>query len=214
MKQGYYGCRVGIELTQVEVKFEDLTVRAKVMVGSRALPSVTNAYRNAVEVCAVHCQCNCSHTPLSMSLAPLIAPACLHDYSMQGCSSASSATSLLFYTDSCLVCPFGIAVAAATGENQLVREAQPQHPARGQRRAQAGETATLEETAISGTSTDRPLDQNTVCATGPHDPAARSPRIGQDNLAEGAGGQASGVQRSRCENVPSINVIVLRRPLS
>ena len=61
----YHGCRVGIELTQVEVKFEDLTIRAKVMVGSRALPSVTNAYRNVVEVCSVHCQCDCSCTQLS-----------------------------------------------------------------------------------------------------------------------------------------------------
>lgn len=37
-------------MTKVEVKFQDLTVDTSVYVGSRALPSVLNAYRNALEV--------------------------------------------------------------------------------------------------------------------------------------------------------------------
>jgi len=45
-----YSYRVGIEFTHVEVKFVKLAVDTKVFVGSRALPSVTNAYRNAIEV--------------------------------------------------------------------------------------------------------------------------------------------------------------------
>lgn len=48
-------CRVGIEMTKVEVKFEDLVVGTKVFVGSRALPSVVNAYRNAIEVLIHSC---------------------------------------------------------------------------------------------------------------------------------------------------------------
>ena len=44
-------CRVGMEIPSVEVRFENLTVESSVFVGSRALPSVLNAYRNFVEVC-------------------------------------------------------------------------------------------------------------------------------------------------------------------
>lgn len=44
------GCRVGIELSKVEVRFENLTVEADVHVGGRALPTVLNSVRNFVEV--------------------------------------------------------------------------------------------------------------------------------------------------------------------
>ena len=39
-----------MEMPAVEVRFENLTVESSVYVGSRALPSVLNAYRNFVEV--------------------------------------------------------------------------------------------------------------------------------------------------------------------
>ncbi len=42
--------RVGMELPEVEVRFENLTIESSVYVGSRALPSVLNAYRNVIEV--------------------------------------------------------------------------------------------------------------------------------------------------------------------
>ncbi|CAL1368939.1 unnamed protein product [Linum trigynum] len=41
--------RVGIEVTTVEVRFEELNVVASVQVGSRALPTLVNAARDAVE---------------------------------------------------------------------------------------------------------------------------------------------------------------------
>lgn len=43
--------RVGIELSKVEVRFEELSVEADVHVGGRALPTVLNSYRNFAEVC-------------------------------------------------------------------------------------------------------------------------------------------------------------------
>lgn len=36
--------RVGIELSSVEVRFEDLDIETSVFLGSRALPSVTNRF--------------------------------------------------------------------------------------------------------------------------------------------------------------------------
>lgn len=42
--------RVGIELATVEVRCESLTMEAKISVGSRALPTVLNAYRDFFEV--------------------------------------------------------------------------------------------------------------------------------------------------------------------
>ncbi len=55
-------CRVGIELAKVEVRFENLNVESSVYVGSRALPTVLNSYRNVVDVssprsitCTQHC---------------------------------------------------------------------------------------------------------------------------------------------------------------
>ena len=42
--------RVGIQLSTVEVRFHNLSVGAEVYVGDRALPTVTNAYRNVIEV--------------------------------------------------------------------------------------------------------------------------------------------------------------------
>lgn len=38
--------RVGIELSTVEVRFEELEIETSVFVGSRALPSVTNRFRD------------------------------------------------------------------------------------------------------------------------------------------------------------------------
>ena len=43
-------CRVGIDIPTVEVRCENLTMEAKVTVGSRALPTVLNSYRNFFEV--------------------------------------------------------------------------------------------------------------------------------------------------------------------
>ncbi len=44
-------CRTGVELPTVAVQYENLNIGATVHVGGRALPSVLNAYRNAIEVC-------------------------------------------------------------------------------------------------------------------------------------------------------------------
>ena len=43
-------CRVGVDMPTVEVRCENLTMEAKVTVGSRALPTVLNSYRNFFEV--------------------------------------------------------------------------------------------------------------------------------------------------------------------
>ena len=43
--------RVGIQLSQVEVRFEDLNIESDVFVGSRALPSVTNEFLNYAQAC-------------------------------------------------------------------------------------------------------------------------------------------------------------------
>ena len=43
-------CRVGIELASVEVRYENLNVESSVYVGSRALPTVLNSYRNVLDV--------------------------------------------------------------------------------------------------------------------------------------------------------------------
>ena len=45
-------CRVGIKLSQVEVRFEDLNIETDVFVGSRALPSVTNEFLNYAQASA------------------------------------------------------------------------------------------------------------------------------------------------------------------
>lgn len=42
--------RVGIQMSKVEVRFEDLRVDADVHVGGRAMPTVLNSVRNFVEV--------------------------------------------------------------------------------------------------------------------------------------------------------------------
>jgi hypothetical protein len=39
-------CRAGVELSKVEVKFTDLNISADVLVGSRAMPTVLNAFVN------------------------------------------------------------------------------------------------------------------------------------------------------------------------
>ena len=43
-------CRAGIHLPTVEVKFKGITVDAEVYKGNRALPTLTNSYRNLIEV--------------------------------------------------------------------------------------------------------------------------------------------------------------------
>lgn len=43
------GCRVGILLPTVEVRFEHLTIKADCYIGSRALPTLLNAARNLAE---------------------------------------------------------------------------------------------------------------------------------------------------------------------
>lgn len=43
-------CRAGVPFSTVEVRFQDLNVGASVYMGNRALPTVTNAYRNGFEV--------------------------------------------------------------------------------------------------------------------------------------------------------------------
>ena len=49
------GCRVGIKMPTVTVQYADLGVDATVHVGSRALPSVWNSYRNTLEVLPSAC---------------------------------------------------------------------------------------------------------------------------------------------------------------
>lgn len=45
------GCvRVGIEIPKIEVRFNNLTVSADVQIGSRALPTLINYTRDAIEV--------------------------------------------------------------------------------------------------------------------------------------------------------------------
>ena len=44
--------RVGIELPTVEVRYEDLTIRANCHVGNRGLPTLLNVVRDIVEVCS------------------------------------------------------------------------------------------------------------------------------------------------------------------
>ena len=43
-------CRVGIKMSAVEIRFENLSVAADVHVGGRALPTVLNSLLNFVEV--------------------------------------------------------------------------------------------------------------------------------------------------------------------
>lgn len=43
-------CRVGVELDRVEIRFEDLRVRATAESAGRVLPSIWNSYRNFFEV--------------------------------------------------------------------------------------------------------------------------------------------------------------------
>lgn len=47
-------CRVGIELPQIEVRYEHLSVEAEVYVGARALPTLLNSAINVVEVSYIH----------------------------------------------------------------------------------------------------------------------------------------------------------------
>lgn len=47
-------CRVGVDMPTVEVRCENLTMEAKVTVGSRALPTVLNSYRNFFEASVIH----------------------------------------------------------------------------------------------------------------------------------------------------------------
>ena len=47
-------CRVGIELDKVEVRFEDLRVKAFAESAGRTLPSIWNSYLNAAEVRLAH----------------------------------------------------------------------------------------------------------------------------------------------------------------
>lgn len=42
--------RVGIELPTVEVRYENLTVKANCHVGTRGLPTLWNVFRNIIEV--------------------------------------------------------------------------------------------------------------------------------------------------------------------
>lgn len=44
------GSRVGIELPTVEVRYENLTVKANCHVGNRGLPTLWNVFRNIIEV--------------------------------------------------------------------------------------------------------------------------------------------------------------------
>ena len=44
-------CRVNLEIPTVTVQCEDCSVDATVHIGSRALPSVWNSYRDKIEVC-------------------------------------------------------------------------------------------------------------------------------------------------------------------
>ena len=42
-------CRVGIELSSVEVRFDNLKIEADIAVGARGNPTVTNSFRNIAE---------------------------------------------------------------------------------------------------------------------------------------------------------------------
>lgn len=53
-------CRAGVPFSTVEVRFENLKVSASVYMGNRALPTVTNAYRNGAEVGAYSCPYLCT----------------------------------------------------------------------------------------------------------------------------------------------------------
>ncbi len=51
-----HDCRVGIELSSVEVRFEDLDIETSVFLGSRALPSVTNRFIDYAQASCAGCQ--------------------------------------------------------------------------------------------------------------------------------------------------------------
>ena len=65
------GCRVGIKMPTVTVQYADLGVDATVHVGSRALPSVWNSYRNTLEVLLTACMLICVLTPLPARIQDL-----------------------------------------------------------------------------------------------------------------------------------------------
>ena len=48
--------RVGIDLPEIEVRFEHLTIDAEAYVGSRALPSFINSAFNQIEVAKMQIQ--------------------------------------------------------------------------------------------------------------------------------------------------------------
>ena len=48
--------RVGIDLPEIEVRFEHLTIDAEAHVGSRALPSFINSVFNQIEVTKMQMQ--------------------------------------------------------------------------------------------------------------------------------------------------------------
>ena len=55
-----HGCRAGVQVPTVEVRFDNISVNTSVYVGSRALPSVINSYRNIMEVrCSSPCTMLC-----------------------------------------------------------------------------------------------------------------------------------------------------------
>ena len=57
-------CRANIPLSQVEVRFQDLSVDADIAVGSSGLPSVYNTYKNVLLVrCPAMHLCACSAVP-------------------------------------------------------------------------------------------------------------------------------------------------------
>ena len=65
------GCRVGIKMPTVTVQYADLGVDATVHVGSRALPSVWNSYRNTLEVLLTACMLICVLAPLPARIQDL-----------------------------------------------------------------------------------------------------------------------------------------------
>jgi hypothetical protein len=62
---------VGIELPQIEVRYEHLSVEADVHVGARALPTLLNSAINVLEVCALHLIASCMRS----SIDPYVVPA-------------------------------------------------------------------------------------------------------------------------------------------
>jgi hypothetical protein len=46
----FCSCSVGIQLSTVEVRFEDLDIEAEVFLGARSLPSVTNRFIDYIQV--------------------------------------------------------------------------------------------------------------------------------------------------------------------